>query len=270
MTKEGGILGRYAVVLEVLAASPDGLSLMEVMRATGLPRGTVHRLINALCGVGYIVRRDGRKIYVLGPRLLRLLHMGVAPTMVSALARPILGDLAARFKETAFVGKLLGTEVQSVAMVIPDSENQTYVQPGRVMPVHAAASAKVIMAFQDDSLVEEVLSQPRARFTDSTRVEEDEVRADLEQVRRQGFAVCDEELDPGVLSYACPVHLEGAGVLYSIGMVGLSQRLHSHAPNEIIAALRAAAEDFSNRLPSGLRSSTVAEVPALAAEQAKR
>ena len=109
----------------------------------------------------------------------------MAASTVSTLARPVLEDLVARFKETAFVGKLLGTEVQSVAMVVPDSESQTYVQPGRVMPVHAAASAKAIWAFQDDRLVDEVLVQPRDKFTDKTRIGEAEVRGDLDRVRRE-------------------------------------------------------------------------------------
>jgi DNA-binding IclR family transcriptional regulator len=267
MSKDAGILARYATVLEALAAAPDGLSLIEVVQATGLPRGTVHRLINALRGVGYIAPRDGRKVYVLGPRLLRLLHLGVAPAAVSSLVQPMLEELVARFKETAFVAKLVGADVQSVAMVVPESDGQSYVQPGRVMPVHAAASAKAIFAFQDGALVEEVLSRPRRKYTDNTRVEEAELRADLERVRREGFALCDEELDPGVLSYACPVNLEGAGVLYSIGLVGLSQRLGDHPQAEVIATLRAAAEAFSKSLPSGLHRPVIGEVPTLTQER---
>jgi DNA-binding IclR family transcriptional regulator len=254
MSRDGGILARYATLLETLAAAPEGLSLIEVVQATGLPGGTAHRLINALRGVGYIAPRDGRKVYVLGPRLLRLLHLGVAPAAVSSLVQPILEDLVVRFKETAFVAKLVGLDVQSVAMVVP-------VQPGRVMPVHAAASAKAIFAFQDEVLVDEVLCRPRTKYTENTRVEEAELRADLEQVRRQGFALCDEELDPGVLSYACPVHLEGAGVLYSIGLVGLSQRLGDHPQSEVIATLRVAAEAFSKSLPSGLHRPVIGELP---------
>lgn len=252
MSGNGGILARYATVLEALAAASGGLSLIEVVQATGLPRGTVHRLLGALRAVGYIAPRDGRKVYVLGPRLLRLLHQGTAPAAVSALAQPILAGLVARFRETAFLAKLVGAEVQSAAMAVPEGDGQSYVQPGRVMPVHAAASAKAILAFQDEALIGEALSRPRARYTDNTRLAVAEVRADLGRVRRQGFAVCDEELDPGVLSYACPVHLEGAGVLYSIGLVGLSQRLGSHPEAEIVARLHDAATDLAGALPSGL------------------
>lgn len=245
MGSETGILTRYAAVLDALAAAPGGLTLIEVVRATGLPRGTAHRLLGALRGVGYIAGRDGRKVYVLGPRLLRLLHLGQAPAAVAAAVRPLLDGLTARFKETAFLAKLTGREVRSVAMRMPDSESQSYVQPGRLMPVHATASAKAIWAHQEDGAVEAILAEPRARFTDKTRSGEAELRADLERVRHSGFAVCDGELDPGVLSYACPVHLDGAGVLYAIGMVGLSQRLGCFGAQEVVAALQEAAEAFA-------------------------
>ena len=245
MANETGILTRYATVLDALAAAPEGLSLIEVVRATGLPRGTAHRLLGALRGVGYIAGRDGRKVYVLGPRLLRLLHLGQEPAAVAPSVRPLLGDLTARFKETAFLAKLAGDEVRSVAMETPESESQSYVQPGRVMPVHAAASAKAIWAYQDDRRIEALLVQPRERFTEKTRTEAAELRTDFARVRRSGFAVCDGELDPGVLSYACPVHLDGAGVLYAIGMVGLSQRLGRFAPEEVVEALQQAAAAFA-------------------------
>jgi DNA-binding IclR family transcriptional regulator len=130
-------------------------------------------------------------------------------------------------------------------MRVPESESQSYVQPGRVMPVHAAASAKAIWAYQDAAAVEALLAAPRERFTERTHTGEAELRADLERVRVSGYAVCDGELDPGVLSYACPVHLDGAGVLYAMGMVGLSQRLGRYAPEEVVAALREAADAFA-------------------------
>ncbi len=241
MTHETGILARYAAVLDALGAAPEGLSLTEVVRATGLPRGTAHRLLGALRGVGYIAGRDGRKVYGLGPRLLRLLHLGQEPAAVAPLARPLLDELTARFGETAFLAKLAGAKVRSVAMETPDSESQSYVRPGRVMPVHATASAKAIWAYQDEAAVAALLTEPRERFTEKTRTGETELRADLARVRASGFAVCDGELDPGVLSYACPVHLDGAGVLYSIGMVGLSQRLGRFGTQEVVAALQEAA-----------------------------
>lgn len=250
MTKEKGILRRYALVLETLAAAGGGLTLTEIMQATGLPQGTVHRLITALLDVSYIEPLEGRKVYVLAPRLLRMLHLGTPAQVIANLVEPELDLLVHQFGETAFIAKLAGHEAVSVAMAVPDSHGQSYVQPGRVMPVHATASGKVIFAYQDKDFVNEVLGTPRQKFTENTIVEEDEIRADLEKTTRQGYAICAEELDPGIYSYACPIHLSGAGVTYSVGLVGLSERLNRFEADEIVASLKDAADRISILLSS--------------------
>lgn len=259
MSESGGILGRYALILETLAASPEGMTLTELIAATGLPRGTLHRLIGALREVGYIAPRGGRKVYGLGPRLMRLLHLGAAPASVSALARPMLQELAERFGETAYLAKLTGARVESAAMVLPDTGGQTFVQPGRVMPIHASSSGKAIFAFQDNELIDAVLAEPRERYTARTIADEGAVRSDLAKVRRQGFAICINELDPGVASYACPVHLDDIGVVYAVGLVGFEERIGRFDSAEIVAGLRNVAERLASRLQSGLAAPDIVE-----------
>ncbi len=247
MTAEKGILGRYARVLDVVSASPGGLTFAEIMRKTGLPQGTVHRLIGALLRVGYIEPSQNRKIYVLGQRLLRLLHLRTPRELVAELARPVLKNLVDRFAETAFVAKLEGENVESIAMVLPDSERHSYVQPGRVMPLHAAASAKAIFAFQDEEFLGRVLNRPLTAFTPKSTTSKKKVLSELAQVRKTGYAACLDELDPGVSSYACPIHVPG-GVFHSVGLVGVSQRLERVPASAIVSALRDAAETLRERL----------------------
>ncbi len=246
MARNTGILSRYALVLDTLADASRGLTLTEIMRATGLPRGTLHRLIQALLEVGYIEPVGERKIYVLGSRLLRTLHLGTSTRTVATLVHPLLENLVALFGETAFAAKLMGTEVAAVAMLVPETQTRSYVQPGRDMPIHAAASAKAIFAFQEAGLIARVLRQPRTQYTKKTHTEEATVHAELEAVRRDGFAICDEELDPHVYSYACPVYLDGAGVIYSLGLVGLSERLLKFPTAKIVTALRDCADKFAS------------------------
>lgn len=243
----GGILSRYALILDAVAASPSGLSFAEIMRATDLPRGTVHRLIGALSEVGYIEPADNRKIYVLGRRLVRLLYLRTPRETVIDLARPVLERLVERFAETAFLAKLEGERVESIAMALPETERHSYVQPGRVMPLHAAASAKAIFAFQPDSLVSRVLQRPRAAFTPRSQTDKKQTLAELAEVRKKGYAVCLDELDPGVSSYACPIHVRG-GVYHSVGLVGVSQRLRRVPVSSIVSSLKEAADELAARL----------------------
>jgi DNA-binding IclR family transcriptional regulator len=240
-----GVLSRYAFILDTLAAAPEGLTLTEIMQATALPRGTVHRLLGALLEVGYIAPVEGRKVYVLGARLLHMLHLGTPAEVIVKLVRPILDRLVAQFRETAFLAKLEGREVRSVAMAMPSGEGQSYVQPGREMPAHAAASGKAIFAFQDEAVIADMLARPLEKFTDKAITDPAAVRAELDVVHKDGYALCDEELDPGIYSYACPVHLKNLGVIYSIGLVGLTERLHRFPADAIVTSLQEAATEIA-------------------------
>jgi DNA-binding IclR family transcriptional regulator len=133
-------------------------------------------------------------------------------------------------------------------MDVPHVGDKAYVQPGRTMPLHAAASAKAIFAFQDPRIVDRVLTEPRMKFTADTKIEDREIRAELEQVRAESFAVCDNELDPGVLSYAAPVPTGDGSVIYAIGISGLSERLRLCPREDIRASLLNASKVLSKKL----------------------
>lgn len=257
-----GVLARYALILEIVAASRTGLSLTEIMRGSGLSSATTHRLLNALLDIGYLAQQEGQKTYRLGPRLIRLFHLAHSRATLAALVQPVLQDLVGRFGETAFVAKLNGSGVESVASAMPESYHQSYVQPGRVMPINAAASAKAIFAYQPREVINKQLAKPLRKYTDKTVVDRAELRRDLEQVRAQGFAVCADELDPGVLSYACPIPLRDSGVLYSVGIVALKRRLMKYDKREVIAALSDAARIISTRLEAELKFAEGAAVAA--------
>ena len=248
-----GVLARYAVILEIVAASRTGLSLTEIMSSTGLSSGTMHRLLNALLDVGYLAQPEGRKSYHLGPRLVRVFHLAHPRATLSTLVQPVLQSLVARFGETAFVAKLNGNDVESVASAIPENHAQSHVQTGRVMPINAAASAKAIFAFQPKAVIAKQLARPLRKYTDKTVVNHAELRRALKEVRAQGFAVCADELDQGVLSYACPIDLPNVGVLYSVGIVALKRRLMEFDRREVISALNDAARLISARLEAELK-----------------
>ncbi len=242
------ILSRYAAVLDTVAQASRGLTLAEIGERTKLPQATVYRLVHALLHVSFLAQGERRKQYVVGPRLLRMLCAAMPRGTIRQLAQPILDRLASDFGEAAYIAKLEGNEVETLAVALPSGEKQIFVQPGRSMPFHAAASAKAILAFADDRLIDDVMAKPHARYTARTKTTEPEIAADLEKIRQQGFAVCDQELDPGIMSYACPVRIAGAGVVYSLGVVGAADRLGNSAMGEIVSSLKTAAQRLSTAI----------------------
>jgi IclR family acetate operon transcriptional repressor len=79
-------------------------------------------------------------------------------------------------------------------------------------------------------------------------MDEEQILLELEKVRREKIAVCDNELDPGVLSFATPVKLDQWGVMFAIGIVGLSDRLGRRPRQEIKESLLEASRKLARQL----------------------
>lgn len=230
-------LNRYARILETVGAAPEGMTLSTIARATGLQVGTAHRLVNSLREADLLEQVDGSRTYLLGQRLMRLLHVAALPSAVVTMARPFLRDLVTRFGETVFIARLAGSQAETLAYEQPGDEFRSFLHPGREMPMHATATGKVILAFQDQDFIDRVLAEPRRRFTEDTCVEEATLRAQFAEIRDGGFAVCDNEMDVGVLSYACPLRLDGRHVFYALGIFGIAERMRRIPQDEIRRAL---------------------------------
>lgn len=243
-----GPLARYARILEVVGAAPGGLTLGTIGDVAGLRPATAHRLVGALCAIGFLARQDRARLYVPGPRLVQLCRTIAAAPSVVALARPLLCDLVGAFGETAYLAELRGSDIESVAMEMPDAREKSLVQPGRAMPWHASASGKAIAAFQSQDFIDRKLAEPRERFTADTKVVARDIESELAKVQAQGYAICANELDPGVLGVAVPVLIEGLGVTFAIGLLGLSARLGKFPLGTILAGLHGASAALTRRL----------------------
>ena len=249
--KNDSPLGRYVRILESVAVAETGLTLTEIAQELELQAGTVHRLLRSLVELGMLRTRAGSKSYVPGPRLRNLLHMTLDRAEYSGLAQSILDRLVDEFGETAHLARLNSDYAESVLMKQPLGSDRTFVQPGRRLPLHAAASGKAILAFQDEDFITRYLARPRARYTELTKVDETEIRREMSRIREEGMAVCENELDAGVLSYGHPVPAGDGHVLYSVGITGLADRFHLVARSRIRERLSEAAGDLGKNLGFG-------------------
>ncbi|MDQ0316847.1 IclR family transcriptional regulator [Amorphus orientalis] len=242
-----GPIERYLQILEIVAASTRGLTLTDISGLTGLPKATAHRLTRSLVEAGALATDDTwHKTFRVGDRMWRMLQLGANPAATAGFAQIILDELAERFHETCYVVRLGRDNVRSIARSAPDQGHRLHVLPGEVLPPHAAASAKAILAYQPDDVVDRFLKEPFEKMTSRTVTSPSEVRAELRKIREQGFAVCDREIDDNVMAYACPIHMKSAGVIYSLGLTGPCTRLRQHPQDMWIAALKDAADRLAH------------------------
>ncbi|MEU0943551.1 IclR family transcriptional regulator [Streptomyces canus] len=200
---------RVLAVLKELARHPDGVALDELTRVIGSPKPTVHRALAALRRAGLAGQDPGGR-YLLGDEFLRMAfaHHEARPEHVRV--RPLLETLAARFGETAHYAVLDGREVVYRAKVDPPTGavRLTSTVGGR-NPAHATGVGKVLLAHELgtlDAVRRWIGEVPPARPTPRTLCTAEELHRELRDTRERGYAVDDQENEPGVNCLALPVY----------------------------------------------------------------
>ena len=207
------------LVTEVVHA-PDSVTFTELAAATGLAKSTTSRLLDAL-ERGGLVRRDDDGRFRPGDVFVRYAWRGGAEAGLVEVARPFLARLGAETGETVNLGVARDGLVEQIAQV--DSKyligGTNWV--GRPVPLHCAALGKVLLAYGAAPLPPGRLEARTSRTLTSRAALEENLR----QVRRCGYAVTDEELEPGLVAVAAPVFRDGAVVVAALSVSAPASRL---------------------------------------------
>jgi DNA-binding IclR family transcriptional regulator len=235
---------RVLAVLKELAGYADGATLDELTKAVGGPKPTIHRALGSLRRAAFAEQGpDGR--YRLGDEYLRLAFdfHEVRPDHVRV--RPALETLASRFGETTHYAVLDGREIVYRAKVDPPTGavRLTSTVGGR-NPAHATAVGKLLLARELTSLAEVrawIGRTPLPARTANTLCTAPRLHRELAKVREQGYAVDDEENEPGINCLALPVHaLSSAAPSGGVSVSALAYRTPLRALVGRVAEVREA------------------------------
>lgn len=215
---------RAAAVLQLLAAGPRPLTLLEVSAALGLAKGTTHGILRTLVEVGFVEQDTTTSRYDVGRRLSTLSSTHVDANTVRSQATNWADTLAARTGESVRVGVLRGEEVEVVHHVFrPDDSDQT-LTTGQLLPVHASALGKVLLA-SSPAAQTDVLTGRLEMCTHRTVTHPLVLAQQLDAVRRDGVASEVEEVVVGQAAVAAPVRGRGGLVVAAVEVNGDVERL---------------------------------------------
>jgi DNA-binding IclR family transcriptional regulator len=241
---------RAAAILRLLASSSGRLGIGEISRSLDLAKGTTHGILRTLQNVGFIEQDSGSGRYQLGAALL---HLGTSYLDVNELRSRSINwadPLAARSGEAVRIGTVLDGKVLVVHHVFrPDDTFQT-LDVGSLLPLHACAMGKVLLAYDADATRAVLAGEPEL-FTRRTVARPDLISRGLAQVREQGWAAEVEEMTVGEAGIAAPIRGYGGLVVGAIGVSGLVERLcdTKGRPNPtLVAYVREAARAVSRDL----------------------
>ena len=181
-------LDRIVEVLELLSTSKEGVLLMDIVAALGIPTSTAYKLLAEMRRVGMIEATNGRGRQRLTKRMTELGTIADRNAQKFASVEKYFDQLA---------DELRGRLISLVGFSQPIET--TGLHPGFAFPIHASAAGKILWAYQDEDLLETELKRSHIKFQDKTKVNPDEVRVALKDSLEKGYGIHDEEWDQGVL-----------------------------------------------------------------------
>jgi IclR family pca regulon transcriptional regulator len=198
-------LERGLAVMRAFGTHGQQLTLSDISKAVGIPRASARRFLLTLVAIGY-ARTDG-KHFELMPAVLELGYSYLHSQGFIELANLHLATSTQVLGETCSMAVLEGVEAVCVATA-PSGRRSAFsrIQVGSRLPAHATALGHVLLAGLDDDELEQFLHEPSLhRFTERTLTKPAELRARVEQVRRDGFAVVSGALEFGLQAISVPV-----------------------------------------------------------------
>jgi IclR family pca regulon transcriptional regulator len=191
-------------VIQVFSREHPALTLSEVARLTGITRATARRILLTLEELGH-VRSDGR-LFSLTPRVLSLGWAYLSSLNLWEIAQPLMEDLVEETHESCSAATLDLPDIVYVARVPTRRIMTIALGVGTRLPAHATSMGRVLLADLPVQELDDFLASTRLEgYTPKTIADPDELRAALAEVRKQGWALVDEELEVGLRSVAAPI-----------------------------------------------------------------
>lgn len=231
-------LERGLAILGCFAPERPVLGIADIADELGMSRSTTHRYVITLVALGYLEQGASRK-YRLGLRVTELGMSALSSTGLREHAHPHLQELRQQTSFTVSLAILDGAEILYVDRARGLRRGQGRIdldlRPGSRLPAHCTAMGKVLLAALPEPDLRSLLAETQlVKRGPNSITAKKALRAELDQVREESFAVNDEELAPELHAIAVPVRGAGGEVIAAINMAAHSSMI---SLEELVSAL---------------------------------
>lgn len=242
---------RTLLVLQAFIAPPHRFSLAELIARTGIEKNQLYRSLKTLEQAGFL-ESDSDSRFVLTPLLNQLSFATIYAQRQSlvSVAKPYLDEVVETTQESVHLFVRAG----DVAVCIDARESPQLVRVASILgisvPLHVGAVPKAILAFLPPEAQEATLKQLERlpRYTDKTIRSPEQLRATLEQIRKQGYAISDEDYDASARGVGAPIFDDSGNVVGGISVGGPSFRVSHEVLANFAQLITRVAQEISRKL----------------------
>ena len=251
VTSRGDGVAVVDKAVDLLECLADGgaWTVADAAAASRVTRTAAYRILGTLERRGWVSRQDGLRRYVLGPSLLALARARTGTEDLLVAARPFMRRLWETYGETVNLGVMAGGRVRYLDMVETEQRLRMTSLVGSEDPLHSTALGKAMLACLPEAEVRRILLESnRERRTEHTVYSIPALLMDLEQARDAGYAVDNEENEPGARCVAAAIRSRGGRPLAALSIAAPTQRLAVTEFQRIGQSLQHACAQLEQRL----------------------
>ncbi|MGD0444339.1 MAG: IclR family transcriptional regulator C-terminal domain-containing protein [Edaphobacter sp.] len=239
-------LARGLVVIQSFTQQSPQMTISQLSIKTGLSRAAVRRCLYTLTKLGFAGAEDGSR-YSLRPRMLSLSHTYTTSNTLSSAAQPILERMSAALRESFSVATLDGEDIVYIARTQVNRVMAVDLHIGSRLPAYCTSMGRILLAYLPPEQLEQYLTKVNLiPHTTRTITSVEKLRLALRSIRRNGYAICDQEYEVGLRSIAVPVYSSSGRVVATLNLSGNAPRLSVlEMQSRYLTPLRNAANELS-------------------------
>jgi len=239
-------------ILDYLSYTERSIGITELSLKLSFPKSTVHRILNSLLSYSLVSQEEETSKYKLGLKIIEYSNSFYNSFDFRQIARPILKKICTETGLTTSLTAWYTGHSICIDSVTPSKKLNThplFVEIGKKMPFYCTASAKVLLAYQSSEEIKRIINEnPLQKYTPRTIVDPKKLEEHLSKIRKNGFAICDEELEEGIKAIAAPIKKINGKTIASITITGLAKRMSSSNSERFIKIVTDSAKEISKRL----------------------
>jgi IclR family KDG regulon transcriptional repressor len=242
-------LEKALAVIEYLSTLNDDIDLASLAIALKMPKTSLLRLLKTLNSHNYVQKDERSGRYSLGWGLIYLGHVASQTFNLVNFVHPFLERLALQSGETANHVFLQGNHLVYIDQVVSKNVIRGVPVVGTNLSWRCTAAGKVLLSFQTEEKLEEILGQVELkRQTEKTITEPQQLRREVIRIREQGFALDDEETEYGGRCVAAPFFNKKGDLAGAISILGPISRINSDTISYLSELVRDTAREISQAL----------------------
>jgi len=241
---------RALKVLELFTAEVPSLGLKEITQRVGLSKPTVFRILSTLKRMDYIEQDPSSGKYMLGLKVFEIGSACINKMSLRSFAMPLLQELVDKCKETVHLAILDRGEIIYIDKIDGTQTIRMMSAVGKRAPAHCTSVGKAILSHKSPKELDNVLSNIKmVKLTKNSIIDKKELKKELQQIKRQGYAIDNEELEIGLKCVGVPIFDYHGDTVGGISVSGPSTRFTNvRLRNELVPLIVKTAEKISRRL----------------------